>query len=157
MTRDHIVSASGCEIARRSRACALVRRACLVPDDQWAVVPRVWASRYFLLRANDGEQEAPVPLGSRPLLVAQATTTVTHKSDAGNVSECTPCTAGVPSAPESLLVARHIALGVPMGVAPFRFRVQPRVNASHLPHGSVSDYGESLAAVQAQMPRTFSC
>ena len=94
-------------------------------------------------------------MGTRPLLIVSLVGSVTANiSSAGNASECRPCTTGLPSAPESLLVSELNALGVPMGVAPFRFRIRPR---SYLKSEYVSDYGEKVAHVRRSSRWRFVC
>ena len=160
LSRDHLVGLRGCEIDGRSRVCARVPRACLMPDDQFAAVPREWASRYFGLNGSHLQLEdgaslpntPPAPLGSRPLLVVHAHP---ERLVAGSASECAPCFSSVPLAPEVYLARELSKLGVPVGVAPFRFRLHPRSNGSTAAAGAVADFGESLADIRR--PRNYTC
>ena len=129
-------------------------RPCIVADDQWAVVPRVWASAYFgHCRAPRGPTEAA---SSLRLPDVQSTEALYYREWAGNKycrdGSCTKCSeaqnvsdfAANPSiltgtCTEVILTRRLQDLGVSFSVAPYDFHCRhwdPKLELRQLPRNT---------------------
>ena len=185
VTADHMTHfESGCNEWPLSSLCVRVKgAACVVVDDQFAIVPRPLAWAYFTLTRPPrhlGSSSSPEEDGPRHIARAddQRPGRARHTRLGGNASHailgnhlwgssswpgspcelCTLCTATAwPHCNEFELTNALTDLYVPLDIAPFRFRIHPATKLlGHLwrRNGWYSQYVESLHEINHPINRS---
>lgn len=147
-----------------SNALALQRLPCALADDQWAVVPRRWASVYFLGDLNAGAAHG-VSTGpstsTRPSTGNANATLLRIALSSEQFAACGSCFEAV-QWPEGRLMQRLVSHHADIAIAPFRFRVASRAcgergtNGAPLASSSACAYDEAGTLAPPNLP-TYDC